>query len=301
MTQIRTVVAIGLIVLGAMIMTGPMFGFSTIAGDRNVTVTTADDPNAHLGIEGVYSGQTITSGDAQSLIRLTNQFDQTLGGTDGTIDVEVINVSGDIQDNSSLAIDREPSQLDPGEGGNVDVICVDETIHGKNTVDVTLRVVEASGQSVSVTDATVDPVTNVEVQCSKTQNTQSGLTDVWVSDLDQGNQSETQTFEFTLTNDLIPGETVTVDYKDTTANQIDYSSATVSIRDGNGNGTVRFTDNMNRLFEYEASNGIVSQKTAIKIEITGIDTTDSKAGGTYDVEFQKENEQDAETAPFTVE
>lgn len=292
------ITAVGLIVLGTAIIAGPSFGFSTIAGDRSVTVTTADDPNAHLGIEEVYSGQTITSGDAQSLIRLTNQFDQPLGGTDGTIDVEIVDVSGDIQDDSALAVDTQPNQLDPGEGGNVDVICVDETINGKNTVDVTLRVVEASGQTVSVTNATAGPVTNVEVQCSKTEQTQSGLTDVWVSDLDQGSQTETQTFEFTLTNDLAEGETVIVDYKD--ANKIDYTGAAVSIRDDDGNGSVRFTDNKNRMFEYVASTGPVPQGTTVVIEITDIDTTGQNAGGTYDVEFQKENEPDAEIVSFTV-
>jgi len=295
------VVAVGLIVFGALAMAGPTFGFSTIAGDRSVTVATADDPNANLGIEDVYSDQTITSGDAQSLIRLTNQFDQPLGGTDGTIDIKVADVSGDIQDNSALAVDSQPSQLDPGEGENVDVICVDETIKGKKTVDITLRVVEASGQAVSVTDATAGPVTNVEVQCSKAEESQSNLTDVWVTDLDQGSRTQTQTFEFTLTGNLAQDETVTVDYKD--ANKIDYSASTVSIQDDNGNGVVRFADNngKNRVFKYEARDGSVPKGTTVEIKVVDIDTTHQNAGGTYDVEFQKENEPDAETVPFTVE
>lgn len=299
--RIVTKIGVVCILLGTIALAGPTFGFTTFSADRGASVNVTADDTAYLGIEESYNDQTITSGDAQPLIRLTNQFSEELGGTSGTISVEVAEVTGDIEDNNSLAVDSAPTQLDPDEAGNVDVICTDDTINGKKTVDVTLRIIEASGQAVSVTDKTVDPVTNVEVKCSDTTQTQSGLTDVWASDITDNKTDTNQDIKFTLTNDLAQGEAVEVDLSD--ANKVDYSAATISIQDDNGNGAIEVTDNSGkkRQFEYVADGGTVPNGTAVTIEITGIDTTDNNANGTYDAVFQKDGEPDSTTVTFTVE
>lgn len=274
-------------------LAGPTFGFSSVAADRGVGVDiSADSP--YLGIEESYSGQTVTSTEQQPVIRLTNRFDQTLGGSDGTVTVEVRNVSGDIQNDSALVVDNSPT-IAPGDSANIDVICADNSIKGKNTVDISLKIVEASGQAVSVSDKTVGPVTGVEIQCKETKQTQSGLTNVWASDLSANDENETQTLEFELTNKLAGGESVEIDLKD--ANKVDYTGASVST---SASGSVQFTGNKNRVIEFTASDGTVNAGTTIAVDVSRIDTTGNNVVGTYDATFTKDGEPDSETTPFDV-
>lgn len=298
MARLPTIVAVVLIIFGVVAMAGPTFGFSTIAGDRAVNIAVADE-NAYLEAEEAYNDQRITSGDAQPLIELTNNFAEKVGGDNGEIIVEVSEVSGDIEDNNALQVENVPIELEPGKKGNVEVICADEEINGVNTVDVSLQVTNFSGQFVSVTDKTVDQVTDVEIQCSDTEETQSGLANIRVSDLPYQQGETNQTFEFTLTEDLDQEETIEVSHQ---VNHVDYSDIRVSIEGDEGNGDVEFTDQHNREFEYEATDGAVSEGATVKIEVEDIDTTDQNAEGEYEVTFERQNgDYDEEVVLFAVD
>jgi hypothetical protein len=164
-----TVTGVGLVLLGAMLLVSPMFGFSTIEADRGVNVGTSGDDSAFLAINDAYKGSEITADESQPLVELGNNFDQPLGGENGAVYVAVDSVDGEDGDEfeeNDFVMEGDPT-IDSGSNPGIEFVCVDNEPQGKNTVDLTLRIVEVSGDTVSVESRVLDPVTDVEVQCNR--------------------------------------------------------------------------------------------------------------------------------------
>lgn len=145
MTRMLNVIAVGLIVLGSVAMAGPTFGFSTIAGDRAVSVSTADDPAALLGLD---IASNVSPGDQTELVDITNNFDNQMDvtivlGEDAVAEGFSLRVDGENEgaqytfqlrqeSNKSIEIDI------PNGNSNVDSVSFDIVAEGPSGNSVTL-------------------------------------------------------------------------------------------------------------------------------------------------------------------
>lgn len=290
-----TIFGIGLILLGAVLIVGPTFGFSTIAADRGVNINAAGDEDAYISIatDNVYNDERITLEDSQPLVNLENKFGQTVGGDDGTVRVEVVDVSGDIDDNDVIEMSGSPT-IDPGENTDIEFICRNDEPRGTNTIDVLLEVSKVSGSTVSVEKRLLEEsIEDVEVQCNQGEQTDSGLRNVAVSDLIYDQDNEEQTVEFELAEELPKDESVTITLEDVSqGNRIDYNDATVS-SDLNGIIDTEASTNQDYIIEFDPDEALTEGKT-VTITIKGIDTTGNNAVDEYDANFVRNDINDPE-------
>lgn len=149
----RTITFVGscLIVLGAAMIISPAFGFSSLAADRGVSVSTASHPDALIGITAQSS--TIDKHNKQTEIATiesnTNAIDITsLDSTDITVSEsdELLDLTVGQQDNS----------------WSVSGSCTSNKAAGKT--DITITVVDAFGDGVSVHGAT-RTIKDITVSC----------------------------------------------------------------------------------------------------------------------------------------
>lgn len=110
MNAIHKVAAV-IVVLGAIVLAGPMFGFSSITADRNVNATVSDDKTALLAVNETYDGDPIDTQrgsirDTAEVAELENNADQTF--TD--VDIDVTNIEGD--SDTVLEVAEQPDRLD---------------------------------------------------------------------------------------------------------------------------------------------------------------------------------------------
>ncbi|WIV65764.1 hypothetical protein [Natrialbaceae archaeon AArc-T1-2] len=146
MTRILTVVAVGLIVLGAVAMAGPTFGFSTIASDRGVQVSTAEGEDAYLGM--VSTDNEIDNEDGVEVATLYNNLYSDMDSVEVEVDIE--------NDDDELETIDPPSEIGAEDDDAVEVAC--EEVHGNGgegeaTITVT---VEAVANGVTITDASLE-------------------------------------------------------------------------------------------------------------------------------------------------
>ena len=167
------VAAVGLILLGAAVMAGPTFGFTTVGADRGMSVGTAGDSSAYLGLDDRSSSAAISNPD-ETTVAYT--LTDNLGGLDRTdIDVSVVQITdGSNQTVTSSALTAtvesgtEPSTFD------VRLACgVGETLDG--TYSVQLQIV-ASGGSSSV-DATRETSTSISIDCTELSDEPRDITE----------------------------------------------------------------------------------------------------------------------------
>jgi len=294
MVRILTAFGITLILLGAVVLAGPTFAFSTTAADRAVGITTAEDDNAAISIvtDNVYNDERITIEESQPLINIGNNFDQRVGGDDGTVRVEVEDVSGDIDDDDVIEMDSDPT-IDPDEDTDIEFICRSDEPSGTNTIDVLLDVSEVSGASVSVENRLLDEqIEGVEIQCNQGEQTESGLRNVAVSDLADDQTDEDQTIEFELTEALPEDESVTITLERATGgNRIDYSDA--SFNGEWSDATEAETSGNDYEITFDPEETLEDGET-ITITIENIDTTGNSADGEYDANFDRSDKDSSE-------
>jgi len=205
----------GLVVLGAIVMIGPTFGFATIGADRSVSVSTAEDPDGLLGIETVYDGSEIVYDDGdgtsndESVVTVANN----LGSDITDFDVQLVSIDG-VSD-GVLGVENRQDLFD-GIGTNdspIPVIleCTRDEQAQSDGADVALRL-NAIADSVSVTEKTV-VVPGVSVDCDEDdvdrveQEPGTPVDDAATVELDdafasapRGNTAGTVTFVFTNTD-----------------------------------------------------------------------------------------------------
>lgn len=111
-------------------------GFSSVDGDRNVSVSVVEKEDAYLGVETLAAG----SCGNRDRLAVTNRLTTTLD----RFDVVVEDIDGDV----SAMVMETPSELDPGERGYVGVrVTPDGQQNGTKTVTLGI---EATGSAVAV-------------------------------------------------------------------------------------------------------------------------------------------------------
>ncbi|NUC74361.1 hypothetical protein HTZ84_19030 [Haloterrigena sp. SYSU A558-1] len=151
--MIRTISVIGmcLIVLGAATIISPAFGFSSLAADRGVSVSTAGHPDALIGITAQSS--TVDKHNKQTEIA-------TVGSNTNAIDITSLDSTDIDVTQSDELLDLTVSQQD--NSWSVSGSCTSNKAAGKT--DVTITVVDAFGDGVSVHGAT-RTINDITVSC----------------------------------------------------------------------------------------------------------------------------------------
>ncbi|MDQ2051128.1 polymer-forming cytoskeletal protein [Natronolimnohabitans sp. A-GB9] len=132
-------------------MAGPTFGFGTIAADRGVSVETAPDSEAYLGLEDRSSSAAI---DSPTETTVVYTLTDGLGGLEqDDIDASVVGLSGD---GDATASSLEATVQQGSETGTFDVelACTDAgTVDGAYQVELEF-VASATSSSVDATRTT---------------------------------------------------------------------------------------------------------------------------------------------------
>lgn len=287
--------AIVVLLLGAVLLAGPMFGFSSINADRGVSVETAAAPDAHLGINATNTTVRVAGNDdaPQEIGTLTNNLDET-----ATIAVAVEHIPNG--NDSILQANPDGVNVDPGSSTTATVECAEGTT--LNERDVVFRA-QTDGSAVRVENATF--TVTIDIQCGQgsgqIDTTNSGLAGVSASNLTDGDPNQVQTIAFDLTEDLQSGETVTITLYDVQKNKrLDYTGASFTA-DASGSLTTGPVGGHDYEIVFEANDTIGSGET-VTITADGVDASGSQAAKSapYGVEFQRSDKPDPEDDSFDV-
>lgn len=250
------------------------------------------DENAFLEINNQETVGPVAGNDDEptTVATVTNNVDQT-----SQIDVSIVSI--DNANDDILAVDTADFELGPSESTSARVQCARAESVGER--EVTFQV-ETMNAPLTVTGATFTTV--VDIDCGtgggQIEPTDSGLSDVAASDLTQGGTSQTQTFEFTLTEDLSAGDTTTVTASSVgNGNRLDYSETSTSTDES---GFVTETSGKDYELVFEAIDDI-ERGERITITVDGVETEKNAAGQSpYEVSFERNDKEATEETNFSV-
>jgi len=208
MARKLTVVAVGLIILGAIAMAGPTFGFSTIGADRNTTVETANESGeALLGINSVGTTTTLTTGEEVTVATLKSNLN-----THFTVEQDIVSTSDDF-----VVTEPIPGQEITTGGTDVLIECNNSD---KGTQDVIFEVKRVGTEHISVEGTSF--TTTVDYDC-KSGGRGSGSANFDASNIENGEQ----TFTFDV-GELTSNNEVRIDLSDPQGEGVDYTRAEVA-------------------------------------------------------------------------
>ncbi|SEF65587.1 AsmA family protein [Halobellus limi] len=150
----RSLLYVGLlfILVGATLTIVPTASFSTIAGDRPVDVSVADDSEAFVAVANTQTPVT-QPGDGVAVAELVNNLDASM-----TVEYEASVTSG------SVAVENPSRTVTIPQGGREPItVACSPPGGGAGTATLRIDVVEARGGSATITDATLE--TTVEYDC----------------------------------------------------------------------------------------------------------------------------------------
>lgn len=140
-----------LIIVGAMLTVMPTAGFSNIAGERGVDVSIADDNSAFVAISD--SDRVVRNPGGAQVTEIVNNLESSV-----TVQYEAS------VDTNALEVE-EPSDtvtIFEGSAEPIEVRCT-PSVGGSGTATLQIDIIEAQGDSATVTDATLE--TTVEYRC----------------------------------------------------------------------------------------------------------------------------------------
>jgi len=269
--------AIVFVVAGAVLLSGPAFGFSSFAADRGTTADIpSDQSNAYLGLgsEGDVTG-TELRGDSDPLKigTLSNNVDETLEVKSITVD----SIGGDSTDDTILAVASPISGDTIGTGSSTDVTveCADDQSVGER--EVVIRVNRVGGPTISVSDPTFNAT--VDIQCGKGKF--SGSAGFSVSDVTTSDTTQTVSFDVAA---LGNNDVATINFSESQNNNgVDYSGVTdtdLTIQTQSHKGDASFDSGKSQLTYSPQGN----EDGEITIEISNIDVT-GDPGESYQVTY----------------
>ncbi|MDG5760739.1 hypothetical protein QA600_15485 [Natronococcus sp. A-GB1] len=284
--------AILCVVFGVVLLAGPTFGFVSISADRGVSVGTADDEEAYLGIESV---DTVVNdqNDAETVLVMTNNADEEL-----SIDADVTIRGPGLEEASGF-----DDTLSPGEETTYAVTC--EPGEGVGETDLEVAVDSASGTGISIEE--LERSFAIERDCSKGSDPGSpgetepgaGFDSIFVDDV-SGSVSpgeERQQVGFTLAGNRRPHKEIEIDLNDPHGDGVDYTETfeEQNLEVAEGNGDVHESDGA-IVYEVAPQDG---HDDEIVIEVGSYATDDD--GGPYEVSFTRTETEEVGTAQFEVE
>lgn len=263
-------------------MLSPQLAYSEVDANRVPNFTTTAAPDAKLGIQNKSDIGELRGDDAyQNVSKLTNNAGQTLG-----------NVTVFAQ-NPNLIATPNGGSLAPGGSTDAEVKCdPNGPLNSPGETLVTFRA-DGRGSTVSVTRATF--TVQIDIQCGKGNVDNTGLRDVFVSDVNTNQNNQDQTIEFTLTEDLAAGETVDVTLSGVEKNnRLDYTGASLST---SASGTL--SDSRPRGNDYRVTfqaDSPLSSGTTVSITVSGVDA--GNKAETFDAEFLRSDKPDPKSTVF---
>lgn len=284
--------AILCVVLGVVLLAVPTFGFVSISADRGVSVGTADDEEAYLGVEAV---DTVVSGpnDAETILVMTNNADEEL-----SIDADVTIHEPGLEEASGFE-----DTLSPGEETTYAVTCEPGTGAGETELEVAVD--SATGDGISIEE--LERSFTIERDCPGRSDPGppggadpgTGFDSVAVDDV-SGSVSpseERQQFRFRLAENRKPHEEIEIDLHDPHGDGVDY---TETFRDDDlevveGAGTVQENDGT-LVYQVAPQDG---HDDEIVLEVDGYATDDD--GGPYEVTFTRSDTDETAGESFEIE
>ncbi|MFC3957430.1 hypothetical protein [Halovivax cerinus] len=263
----RTLRTLGLVlvVAGAVLVTGPAFGFSTLSADRGVSVGTAPIDSALLAIEP--TGETPSNQNDAVVIEITNNGNEQFDPLSAQA-VIVDDTKGALAISSSF-----DSVLDPGATTGLELTCSGGG-DGTATVAVTA---DAAASSFSI--GNVSYTYTFSYSCTGGGGGGTGPAQFEASDVSAAEQRQTFTLDGTA---LKNKDQFTIDLTDPQeSGQVDYSGLTdadVTVVQGSAR-SVGY-DAATNAITYEAQG---NQQGPIEIEISNIDVL-GMGGGTITYE-----------------
>ncbi|USZ71064.1 hypothetical protein [Natronosalvus halobius] len=128
--------AVLFVVVGVILLAGPVFGFSTLSADRGVSVSTASDPNGLLGIidnSGNRSANVSPSGNQRGEIFYVNDSTGLFSASDADVNADIVSFNGQNTDlEAHVKTDGTNSDY------TVVVTCGTSEFKGQGTVTVQL-------------------------------------------------------------------------------------------------------------------------------------------------------------------
>lgn len=253
--------AIVLVVVGALVLAGPAFGFTTIAADRMVDVATTDTEDALLGVSD--TDQTPNQQNDAVVMTITNNAGVDFDSLETDVELE--------DDNDALAIsDDFADQLEADEETGLELTC-EGGGDGVATVSVTAT---GSGSGLEVSDVTEEYT--FSYSCTGQDDPGGGFSSAESGDV-VGPGPTTQTVAFELDERLDNSETVEITIDATEPGWFmgaDYTDATASITEPQGtNDDIEVIEQGDDeiTLEYQVQGNLGSDEAVI-IEVDGVET-----------------------------
>ncbi|WP_336021593.1 hypothetical protein [Halobellus salinisoli] len=145
-------VGVAFVLVGAMLAIVPTASFSTIAGDRPVDISIADDSEAFVAIDSTDTGVT-QPGNGVAVAALVNNLGSPMTVEyEASVDAEPVTVEDPTE---TVTIER-------GETAPIRVVCAPPE-GGSGTATLTINVIEARSGTTTVSDATLS--TSFDYDC----------------------------------------------------------------------------------------------------------------------------------------
>lgn len=264
-----TTVAIVFVLAGAMLLAGPVFGFTTLVADRGMQVDTADDESALLGMTAAEE-PTIERTETQTdIATLGNNFGSQLTDLDVRVELDTTDLTWD---DSTV-----PETLANGSTVDLRLECTQESGGITGTAEADVIVDRASTGTVAVEGVSLRSI-QVEYDCRPGGGQGpggNGFTTRSASSLfASSGQPQQQTFTFQTDGTLGSQETVEIDLSTPQAGIVDYSGATVADVDGSGSGNVGSAELVGDDLLVFDPNGNVDQEVTITVEGVVLESED---------------------------
>lgn len=144
--------AVVCILIGAILLAGPIFGFSTIGAERTTSVSTADDSTALVGLTSL-SGEITSQNDEADAVRVSNNLDEAISLQTNQEDLTALQVSDDFD-----------TSLDSGNETELTLECGDSA-SGAGTETFTTVITKAATTSGGVTVESASIEASIEYDC----------------------------------------------------------------------------------------------------------------------------------------
>ncbi|MFC6813510.1 hypothetical protein ACFQGT_19605 [Natrialbaceae archaeon GCM10025810] len=281
--------AIGCLLVGAMLLAGPAFGFSTIAADRGISVEAVENENALLGLVETDSPDIEQHETETEIVTLENNFGSTITALDVTVDIDT--------DDLSWQGDSFPSELSEDESASIIVECTKESrnAYGTALVDVTVDRAVADN-NIIVEGPTVSDI-QVQYDCRPgggNNKEGEGFNTVFASNVSDGG---TQTFTFETNGREKDG--VRIDLSDT-GDSVRYpqDDDAVSIVEGSHKNDEAYFEDENTLVFHPKSNLESGEQISIQVADVSVSGT---SGETFDATFERIETNDRDSDRFQID
>ncbi|WP_293029876.1 hypothetical protein [Natronococcus sp.] len=280
--------AILFVVLGVVLLAAPTFGFISISADRGVSVGTADDEEAYLGVETV---DTVVSGPngAETVLVMTNNADEEL-----SIDADVTIHEPGLEEESGF-----DDTLSPGEETTYAVTCEPGTGAGETELEVTVDSATGDGISVEELERSFAIVRDCPGRSDPGPPDGTGFDSVAVDDVSRSvsPSEERQQFRFRLAENRKAHEEIEIGLSDPEGSGVDY---TETFRDDDlevveGAGAVQESDGT-LVYQVAPQDG---HDDEIVLEVGGYATDGD--GGPYEVTFTRSDTDETAIESFEIE